>query len=64
MATTTSVLLRRLGYAKINDPWHWNAIVQCDQDVGGFDVPVDNSLLVSVLNGMTNLDKQIEAIPD
>jgi hypothetical protein len=32
--------------------------MMCDHDVGGFDIPVDDALLMRVLHGVADLEKQ------
>jgi hypothetical protein len=36
--------------------------MQGDQDVRGLDVAVDDALLMRVLNGLANLDEQVEPV--
>src|SRR5204863_6451497 len=48
------------GDAKVNDLGHGHAIVQRDEDIGGFDIAMNNALLMGVLDGMANLNKQFE----
>ncbi len=54
--------LRRLGDAEVNHLGHRHAVVQRDQDVGRLDVAMDNPLLVCVLNGLADLDEQVEPL--
>ena len=49
-----------LGDAEINHLGHRHAVVQRDQDVRGLDVAVDDALLVRVLDGLADLDEQVE----
>jgi hypothetical protein len=44
-------------------PHHELALVQRDQDVGGLDVAVDDPLLVRVLDGLADLDEEIQSFP-
>ena len=53
---------RRLGDAEINHFGHWHEVVQRHEDVRGLDVAMDDPLLVRVLDGLANLDEQIEPI--
>ena len=52
--------LGRFGDAEVNDFGHRHAVVQGDEDVRGFDVAMDDALLVSVLDGVADLDEQFE----
>ena len=52
--------LRRFGDAEINHLRHGHAVVQRDQDVRGLDVAMDDALLMRVLNGVANVDEQVE----
>ena len=40
------------------------AVVQRDQDIAGFDVAVNDSLLVCVLHGVTDGDEQLQPLVD
>ena len=51
---------RRLGDAEINHLGHRHAVVQRDQDVRGLDVAVDDALLMRVLDGLADLDEQVQ----
>ena len=51
---------RRLGDAEIDHLRHRHAVVQRDEDVRGLDVAVDDALLMRVLDGLADLDEQIE----
>jgi hypothetical protein len=53
---------RRLGDAEVDDLGHCHGIMQGDQDVRGLDVAVDDSLLMRVLDGLANLDEEIEPV--
>ena len=48
--------------AEVDYPRHRHAILNGDQDVRGLDVPVNDSFLVRVLNGMTNLNEQVQPL--
>ena len=56
------LLLRRLGNAEVDHLRHRHPVVQRHQDVRGLDVPVDDPLLVRVLNGVADLDEQIQPL--
>ena len=51
---------RRLGDAEINHLGHRHAVVQRDEDVRRLDVAMDDALLMRVLDGLANLDEQVE----
>ena len=51
---------RRLGDAEIDHLRHRHAVVQRHEDVRRLDVAVDDPLLVRVLDGLADLDEQIE----
>jgi hypothetical protein len=51
---------RGLGDAEVDHLRHRHAVVQRHEDVRGLDVAVDDPLLVRVLDGLANLDEQIE----
>ena len=55
-------LLDGLGDAEVDDLGHGHAVVQRDQDVGRLDVAVDDALLVGVLDGLADLDEQLQAL--
>ena len=45
-------------------PWvDRHAVVKCDQNIRRLDVPVDNALLVGVLDAVADLGEEIEALP-
>ena len=50
----------RLGDAEINHLRHRHAVVQCHQDVRRLDVPMNDPLLVRVLDGLANFDEQVD----
>ena len=52
------LMLGSLGDTEVNDLGHRHSVVERDQNVGGFDVPMNDSLLVGVLDGLANLDEQ------
>src|SRR2546425_12698240 len=54
---------RGLGNSKINDFWNGYAIVQRHQNVGRLDIPVDDALLVRMLNGPADLAEQLKPLP-
>ena len=47
----------RFGDAKVDYLGDGHAIMQRDEDIRGLDVAMDDSFLMRVLNGMTNLDE-------
>ena len=49
------------GDSEIDDLGDRDAVMKCHEDIGRFNVPVNNSLLMRVLNGAANLQKQIKA---
>ena len=53
-------LLGRLGDAEVDHLGHRHAVVQRDEDVRRLDVAVDDALLMRVLDGVTDLDEEIE----
>ena len=55
-------LLGRLGDAEVDDLGHRLAVVQRDQDVGRLEVAVDDPLLVGVLDGLADLDEQLQPL--
>ena len=55
-------LVGGLGDAEVDDLGHGLAVVQRDQDVGRLDVAVDDSLLVGVLDGVADLDEQLQPL--
>jgi hypothetical protein len=56
--------LRGLRDAEVNDYGHPRRarIVDRDEDVRRFEVPVDDAFLVGVLNGLAGLDEQVEPL--
>ena len=55
-------LIGRFRDAKVNHLGHRFAILERDQDVRRFDIAVDNALLVRVLQGMADLDEEVEPL--
>ena len=55
-------LLRSLGDAKINDLGHGHPVMQRDENVGRFNVAMDDALLMRMLDGLANLDEQVQAL--
>ena len=53
---------RRLGDAKINHLGHRHAIIVGHQDVRGFNVAMNDALLMRVLNGLGDVDEQAEPL--
>ena len=51
-----------LGDAEINHLRHRHAVVQRDEDVRRLDVAVDDALLMRVLDGLADLDEQLEPL--
>ena len=51
---------RRLGDAEINHLGHRHAVMQRDEDVRRLDVAMDDPFLVRVLDGLADLDEQVE----
>ncbi len=50
------------GDSEINDFGHGGAVVLRHQNVGGFEVAVDDALVVGVLNGLANRNEQLQAL--
>ena len=53
---------RGFGDAEIDHLRHRHAVVERDQDVGGLDVAMNDALLMRVLNGVADLDEQLEPL--
>jgi hypothetical protein len=51
-----------LGDAEVDHLGHGHAVVQRDEDVRRLDVAVDDALLVGVLDGVADLDEQLEPL--
>ena len=56
-------LVGRLGHAKVDHLGNGPAVVQRDQHVAGLDVPMDDPLLMSMLDGLANRRKQFQPLP-
>ena len=50
------------GYAEINHLGHGHAVMQCHQDIGRFDISMNDSLLMRVLDGMADIDEEVEPL--
>ena len=57
-------LVDSLGHTEVNDLRNGLILLLGDQDIGWFYIPVDYPLLVGVLHGLTNLQKQTKAVFD
>src|SRR5262249_45930343 len=55
-------LADRLGHAEVDHLRDRPAVVERDQDVGRLDVAVDDPLLVSVLDRLTDRDEELQAL--
>lgn len=53
-------VIEGLGDAEVDDLGAWGALVKGDEDVGGFDVAVDDAFLVGVLDGVADLEEESE----
>jgi hypothetical protein len=53
----------RLGDAEVDHLRHRHPVVQRNENVRRLDVAMDDPLLVRVLDGLANLDEQIEPFP-
>ncbi len=56
------LLPQGLGHAEVDHLGHGLAVVGGDQDIGRFEVAVDDPFLVGVLHGLANLHKQGEPL--
>ena len=56
------VMGRRLGHAEVDDLRHRAVVLDRHQDVRGLEVPVDDALLVGVLDTFADLREQVEAL--
>jgi hypothetical protein len=56
-------LTGRLGHAEVDHLWHGFAIVESDEHVGGFEIAMNDPLLVRVLNGVADGDEEFEPLP-
>ena len=52
----------RFGDAKINHLGDGHSVTQRDQDIGGLDIAVNEAFLVRVLNGVADLDEEIQPL--
>ena len=52
-----------LGDAEVDNPQHRPFVGLCDQHVGGLQIPVDDPLLVRVLDAFTELDEEFQPRP-
>src|SRR5262249_37128413 len=55
-------LIYRLGDAKVDYFDDGSTVLEWHQDVGRLDIPVDDALLVSVLNRLTGVDEQLQPL--
>src|SRR5262249_14745799 len=55
-------LLSCLGHAEIDDLCNGLAIVQTYQNIGRFQIAMNDALLMSVLNGLTDRNEQLQAL--
>ena len=55
------LLTGRLGHSEVDDLWHRSAIVQGDQHVGWFQIAVNNSFGVCMLDRLADEDKQFQS---
>jgi hypothetical protein len=62
-AVLAQPLTGRLGDAEVDHLRHRLAVVEGDEHVGRFQVPVDDSFLVRVLHRLADRDEQLEARP-
>jgi len=53
---------RRLGNPKVNDLGNHFSVLFRDENVRRLEVAMDDSFLVRVLDGLTNLNKEIETL--
>ena len=54
----------KIGDAEVDHLRHRHSVVQGHQDVRRFDVPVDDPFLVGVLDGVADLNEQVEPPAD
>src|SRR2546425_6812247 len=54
--------LRGFGDAEVDNLGYSHAIVDRDQNVRGFEVAMDDALLVGMLDGLADLREQIESL--
>ena len=55
-------LVHRLGQPEVDDLGHRLVVVGGDQDVGGFQVAVNDPLLMRVLDGLAHLHEQVQPL--
>ena len=56
--------MKRFGHTEVDDLGDGLAVLDKDQDVGGLDVPVDDPLLVGVLDSVADLHEQLQPLLD
>src|SRR5262249_6657088 len=54
----------RLGDSKIDHLWHRDTFIYRHQNVRGFDVPMDDALLMGVSDGETKLNEELQSFFD
>jgi hypothetical protein len=54
--------MERFGQAKVDHLGHRSSVVQRDQHVRRLDVPVDDPLLMGMLDGMADGDEQLQSL--
>jgi len=57
-------LLCGFGNPEVDHFGHWPTVLKSDQDFGWLDVPVDDSFLMRVLDGIADRDEQFQALGD
>ena len=57
-------LVECLGHTEVDDLWNHPVFLGRDKDVGGLDVPVNDPLLVGVLDGVADLHEQLQPLLD
>ena len=62
MVSLVSVLLRRFGDTEVDHFWNWHTVLHGNQDIRRFEVAMDDALLMRVLHGLADLDKQLQPI--
>jgi hypothetical protein len=53
---------RGLGHAKVDHLGHRPAVVQRDQDIGGFQIAMDDALLMRVLHRLADRHEQLQTL--
>jgi hypothetical protein len=53
---------RRLGNAEVNYLWKGMAITESDENIGRFEIAMDNSLLMCVPDAVTDSPEQIDSV--